>query len=270
MSTWTIQPLVYGTIDLPKSALTPGFDVGMVVKLPYLGFLLSDGRQRVLVDTGVHQSFFSGGRGYQGAVTEGGDTFVVDALAKVGVTPDDIDLVIYTHLHSDHCGNAHLFTRATHLFQESEWAAYLDPLPIITVRREYHPERIGMFASLKCERVAGDVPLLDGIELLHTPGHTPGSQSLLVRTRQGTYCLAGDLAHILHVAYPQSDRMTQLDGSVVAITPAPPEYGPGIPTPLVYDYYAWYRSLRRVKAIIRDPAFLLTGHDPVVVGKTFG
>ena len=124
--------------------------------------------------------------------------------------------------------------------------------------------------ELDCQKVVGDVELLDGLQLIHTPGHTAGSQCLLVRTEEGVYNVAGDTVHVLPIAFPEMTEMTLMDGSTLSITPAPKHWGAAVPSSLVYDHYAWYQSIYRIKAILRDPRFLLPGHEPSIVGKTFG
>jgi glyoxylase-like metal-dependent hydrolase (beta-lactamase superfamily II) len=116
----------------------------------------------------------------------------------------------------------------------------------------------------------GDVELFNGLRLILTPGHTAGSQCLLVSTEDGVYNLAGDTIHALPIAFPESTEMTLMDGTVVPITPAPAEWGPAVPSSLVYDHYAWFRSIYRIKSMLRDPGFLLPGHEPSLVGKVFG
>jgi glyoxylase-like metal-dependent hydrolase (beta-lactamase superfamily II) len=124
--------------------------------------------------------------------------------------------------------------------------------------------------KLECQRLVGDVELLDGLQLILTPGHTAGSQCLLVNTQEGVYNLAGDTIHALPIAFPDITEMTMMDGSVLPITPAPKEWGSAVPSSLVYDHYAWYKSIYRIKSMLRDKQLLLPGHEPSIVGKTFG
>src|SRR3972149_878825 len=54
------------------------------------------------------------------------------ALARLGIRPEDIDIVINTHLHWDHCYNNHLFPRATIYAQRAELQYAIAPLPLHT------------------------------------------------------------------------------------------------------------------------------------------
>ncbi|MEJ2718069.1 MAG: N-acyl homoserine lactonase family protein [Deltaproteobacteria bacterium] len=270
MSPWKIKPLVCGTIEVKKEQLTTGLDVGLPLVVPYLGFYLSDSAHKILVDNGINAKYIVDGKAWAGSPAEGGEDWVLKSLDEIGVRAEEIDCVIYTHLHNDHAGNCHLFPKAVHVFQEAEWKELLDPLPSMRIRGDFDQSLIPELEGLDCQKVVGDVELLDGLELILTPGHTAGSQCLLVDTAEGVYNLAGDTIHVLPIAFPEMKEMILMDGTVLPITPAPKHWGPAVPSSLVYDHYAWFRSIYRIKSMLRDPKFLIPGHEPSVVGKTFG
>ncbi len=270
MTEWTITPLVYGTIEVKKEQLTTALDVGLPLTVPYLGFFLTDGSHRVLLDNGINAKYIVDGRAWAGSPAEGGDAFVLQSLDRIGVSPDQIDCVLYSHLHNDHAGNCHLFPKALHVFQEAEWKELLDPLPSMKIRGDFDQSLIPEIDRLECQKLVGDVEYLPGIRVILTPGHTSGSQSLLVDTRDGVYLLAGDTIHVLPIAFPDMTDMTLMDGTVLPITPAPKHWGPAVPSSLVYDHYAWFRSVYRIKSLIKDRKFLIPGHEPSIVGKVFG
>lgn len=270
MSQWVIRPLVFGTIEVKKDQLTTGLDVGLPLKVPYLGFYLTDGKHKVLCDTGINGKYIVDGKAWAGSPAEGGEEWVRKSLAAAGVEPDEIETVIYSHLHNDHAGNCHLFPRARHLFQEAEWKELLDPLPSMMIRGDYDQSLIPEMKNLDCQRLVGDAELYAGLSVILTPGHTAGSQCLVVATRQGDYLIAGDTVHVLPIAFPGMTEMTLMDGSPLKITPAPKHWGPAVPSSLVYDHYAWYRSLYRIQALLKGPQYLIAGHEPSLVGKAFG
>jgi glyoxylase-like metal-dependent hydrolase (beta-lactamase superfamily II) len=269
MSAWTIRPLVFGTIEVKKDQLTTGLDVGLPLVVPYLGFYLTDGRHKVLCDTGINAKYIVDGKAWAGSPAAGGERWVLKALAAAGVAPDEIDTVVYSHLHNDHAGNCHLFPRARHVFQDAEWKELLDPLPSMRIRGDYDQSLVPEMKNLCCQRVCGDGELFPGLAFILTPGHTAGSQCLLVSTKSGVYNVAGDTVHVLPIAFPQMTEMTLMDGARLKITPAPAHWGPAVPSSLVYDHYAWYRSIYRIHATLRGPGFLIAGHEPSVVGKTY-
>ena len=72
MANWNIKVLDYGRIDVPKEAVTLGVDVGKMLTLPYLGFLLSDGSHKVLVDCGIHERIIVDGKAWGNFPAKGG------------------------------------------------------------------------------------------------------------------------------------------------------------------------------------------------------
>jgi len=111
-----------------------------------------------------------------------------DALKEAtGLSPDDIDLIIITHLHHDHCPLCNIYKNAKFIIQEDEWHAVHNPPACY--RHLYHPEYVdGIVPTL----VNGDVfNVLPGIHLLYTPGHTPGSQSVVIDTLAGRVIICG-------------------------------------------------------------------------------
>jgi N-acyl homoserine lactone hydrolase len=111
---------------------------------------------------------------------------LLDALARIGVKPSDINYVAVSHLHPDHVGNVDTFPQATLIMQRVEWdAAKASP------QKLFNPER-------KAELLEGDKDLFgDGsLTIIATPGHTAGHQSLLVHlNKTGYVLLTGDAAH---------------------------------------------------------------------------
>ena len=270
MSHWIIKTLLCGVIEVKKDQLTTGLDVSLPMEIPYLGFYLTDGKHKILCDTGINGKYIVNGRAWANCPAQGGEDWVLKALYDIEVNPREIEAVIYTHLHNDHAGNCHLFPEAVHIFQECEWKELLDPLPSMMIRGDFDQSLIPQLKEMNCMKLVGDLKLYEGLEILHTPGHTAGSQCLLVKTKDGVYNLTGDTVHILPIAFPEMTEMTLMDGKKITITPAPKHWGPAVPSSLVYDHYAWFRSFYRLKSLMRDPQFYLPGHETSIVGKVFG
>lgn len=269
MSDWKIYSLLYGVIDVTKDQFTTGLDIGLPITIPYLGFYMTDGHHKVLCDTGINSKYIVDGKAWAGCPAEGGETWVLKSLDEIGVDPKEIEMVVYTHLHNDHAGNCHLFPNATHVFQELEWKELLDPLPSMRIRGDFDQSLIPQLNELKCMKVVGDLCLLDGLDLILTPGHTAGSMCVLVRSKDGVYNITGDTVHVLPIAFPEMTEWTMMDGKPIDITPAPKQWGPAVPSSLVYDHYAWYRSMYRIQSMFRDPQFYLPGHETSIVGKSY-
>lgn len=263
MASWKITPLYFGYTS-GKNPAEKEFGI------PWLGFYLTNGQQKVLCDTGVKDGFFVNGKSPFGYPSDGGEEYVRKRLSEIGITPDQIDLVIYTHFHWDHAGNCHLFRKATHLFQDAEWKELLNPLPSMQFLRVYDQRVIGEFEKLSCQRVSGDVKLLNGLDLFQAPGHSAGGQCLRVSTDKGVYLIAGDLFNTYFMAYPEITEWTSLDGKRIPLDPEVKKFAFANFIITVYDHYAWYRSQYRMKAMVEGPEFLIPSHDASLIGKTFG
>lgn len=263
MSYWTIRSMDCGYTDGP----TPN---GKDWAIPFMNYYLTDGHLQVLVDNGVRDGYIQGGKSGWGYTTVGGEEYVTKGLSGVGVRPSDIDLVIYTHFHWDHVGNCHLFPQATHIFQDAEWKEMVDPLPCMDDYLVYDKPVIDELRKLPLQRVHGDVELLDGIELLHSPGHSAGSQCVRVNTQKGHYIITGDLINTYWMAYPEWTEWVLLNGTVTTIDPDVARWMRTLFLVTVYDNYAWHRSQYRIKALARERQFLIPSHDASVLGKTFG
>lgn len=267
---WKIYPLVFGWIEAPKNLLTVGLDANILIKIPYLGYYLTDGIHNILVDNGINSKYIVNGKAWAGMSAGGGEEYILNEFKRINVNLSDIDTVIYTHLHNDHVGNCHLFPKARHVFQHEEWKELLDPLPSMKMRGDYDQSMIEVLKGLSCERVVGNLEYLDGISLILTPGHTAGSQCVIVDTEKGKYLLSGDTIHIRHIAYGYLDKMEMMDGSIIEVTPAPKEWEEISHSSLVYDHYEWYRSIYKIRSMFKDPDYVLTGHGPYIVNKVFG
>ena len=271
MSTqWKLKALFCGRISVPKNTATPGMDSHIVFEAPYLAFLLLGIRRTILVDTGISENYITNGKAWGGLPAEGGGRYLLSSLAEAGVGPGDIDTVIFTHLHNDHAGNNTLFENARFIFQKDEWKTLLDPLPIMRFRKDYDPAIISDLKNLDCAVIDGDLELPDGVSLIKTPGHTPGSQSIGIRTENGFRILVGDHWHHFFNGFSQLTRFVDLDGKAYDITPAPEECGPFIPPGIVCNYYDWYDSCHKIRALIGPggQTCVVPGHEPSLLSTT--
>jgi N-acyl homoserine lactone hydrolase len=119
-----------------------------------------------------------------------------------------IDIVINTHLHFDHCGGNHLFAGKPFYVQRQE---------LEDARGENYtiPEWVDA-PGVQYTLVDGELELLPGLRLLPAPGHTPGSQMILLETDTRPIILGGDVA----VRYEELDKpTTQGQQAVRALNP---------------------------------------------------
>ena len=111
-----------------------------------------------------------------------------EGLAKHGLKPEDIDLVIQTHCHIDHIPLAPKFSNAKFLVQQKE-LEYHRSSPPPPVDPRTCPEVF--LDTLNWEPVNGDYKVEDGLQVIFTPGHTAGGQSVVVDTAEGVAIIDG-------------------------------------------------------------------------------
>jgi glyoxylase-like metal-dependent hydrolase (beta-lactamase superfamily II) len=102
-----------------------------------------------------------------------------DGIAA-GVRPEEIDVLILTHLHGDHASSLHLFPRARVLVQRDELRYAVAPLAPHRWAYESYPP-LGLAAD-RFEVLDGDAEIAEGVSVHLTPGHPPGLQGVAVRT----------------------------------------------------------------------------------------
>jgi len=124
-------------------------------------------------------------------------------LRRLGIRPEEVDLVVTTHLHWDHAGgltrrNAEgevelTFKRARHFIQRSEWDFALQP--DVRSRPSYITDDFTPLADGNdmVEFLDGDAEVLPGVHLRHVGGHTPGSQVLVLQSGDVACAVTGDL-----------------------------------------------------------------------------
>jgi glyoxylase-like metal-dependent hydrolase (beta-lactamase superfamily II) len=188
---WQLSILEVGVIPgVPLQVYLPDAPDGVLVDPPCFCFIAADGSHTVLVDTGPDQV-----RSGQAGLRIEGDSasLLVAGLRAAGLTPDDVDLIVHTHLHYDHMQNDLLFPGAQVAVQRTElaWAKSADSGPFYV--------GVGELASALGERLRlldGETEILPGLTALPNGGHTPGHQSVLARTAAGDACVCGDIVSL--------------------------------------------------------------------------
>ena len=213
---FTLHALEAGMLALDGGAM-----FGVVPKPLWEKRIAADGRNRiplatrcllvetpdalVLIDNGIgnkEDAKFADIYGVENAATDGSVTRLEQCIRAAGFEPEDIDVMIDSHLHFDHAGgNTYLdaegrvrlsFPNARYIVQrgELEWAhranertraSYFD--------RNYDP----VMEAGRLELVDGIARPLPGVELRPTPGHTPFHQSIVLRSGGQTACFLADV-----------------------------------------------------------------------------
>ena len=230
---YTIKPLILSQVMTDTSVMTYLTYIGQKSVRPYVMWYIEGGEKKILVDTAIEAaSYREYHPGFMDFPFEHVQSFR-SALQSVNCTPEDIDIVIQTHLHFDHCMNTTKCINADVYVQEEELAFALDPHPIFSILY-----RKSLYEDLNLRVVKGDSTLLPGIDLLFVPGHSRGCQAVLIQTSSGKVAISG-FCTIAENFYPPEDIQT-------TVTPfaSAPVIIPGICT----DPYQAYESILKVKS----------------------
>jgi N-acyl homoserine lactone hydrolase len=230
-----------GRVRIRRSIYLPDAERGETIELPVSSILLRHAQGNVLFDTGCHPSVADEPEARWGGVAKvmvpimrPGDN-VLTGLAEIGLEPDDIDVVVCSHLHPDHCGCNAFFKRATVVVHAREIEAARAPGAETVGYLKADWDHPVPFDVIEGERdLFGD----NRIVLVPLPGHTPGTTGALVALeRSGTFLLASDTVSL---------RATLDTGIVPRNT---------------WNGEALLKSLAEVKRIEAGGATVLCGHD---------
>jgi glyoxylase-like metal-dependent hydrolase (beta-lactamase superfamily II) len=249
MKTYQIYPLLVGETSGPAGsgrATGSGRPAGSGgAGAAYICYLIKGEDTLILVDSGPADNEWSTKHHYKMLMEKNSSELLIEKLGELGVKPEDIRILVDTHLHWDHCYNNHIFSNARIYVQQKEIRFALDPLPAHYLIYEafqagFTPGWVKSTAQF--EAIDGDYDLCDGIRLVTLPGHSPGFQGVLVNTTGGRCLIAGD-------AIP---FMSNWDDQ---------EYGLPKPSSICTDLHAYYDSLKKMISICN---YVLPGHDKKV------
>ena len=184
-----------GAVDIARSSFVPWLESPARdehVVAPVWSALLRTSEGNILFDTGLHpvhvdrpDATFGGASAFRVTMTH--EDAIVARLAALGVRPDDIAVVVNSHLHFDHAGNNGAFPKATFVVQ-AEHLAYAKGKPNFPALYWDIPE-------LTYLPTTGRARVARGVEVVPTPGHAPGHQSLVIDlSESGRVVLTGDAA----------------------------------------------------------------------------
>ncbi|HEX6626945.1 MAG TPA: MBL fold metallo-hydrolase [Gemmatimonadaceae bacterium] len=159
----------------------------------------------ILIDTGAGNKEDDKFKDIYGLENEGagGSTMLEDGLAQIGVRPDDIVMVINTHLHFDHAGGNTRsgrdgaveisFPNATYIVKRGEYE-YATHTNERTAASYFERNFTPVEAAGKIEFVSREKEIVKGVRVIPTPGHTPFHQSILIESAGERALYLGDLA----------------------------------------------------------------------------
>ena len=171
---WTIHPIVCGLNATDQGIMTYQRHYGTRIHIPIYAWFL-EGPRKILIDTGLED--FVVDPEVEAALDVHTET-LEEGLNRLGVKPQDIEIVIHTHLHDDHCQNDSLFPQAEVFVQRREWQFCLDPHPLD------HRFDAELLEGVRLTELDGDAEIEPGLRVISTPGHTPGGQSVVIDTKE--------------------------------------------------------------------------------------
>jgi N-acyl homoserine lactone hydrolase len=236
----TILPL--GTCWSAHGVVTPGHLHDEKFSIPVSSYLVELDRGRLLlIDTGMSRAHI----GSPDATWAGTDFAemltpvmqpeddIAAQLNALGIEPPQIDYVINTHLHFDHAGNNFQFINATFFAQREHYEHALG--------NPDFPNEYWNVPGLRYELLDGGGEVLPGVEIVVTPGHAPGHQSVVLHLRRdGDLVICGDAIYL-------QDNLDLENWQAMA------------------DPEEARKSARRLTELEAQGARLLYGHDPAQV-----
>lgn len=206
--------------------------------MDYFMWLLRRGTEAILVDTG-YDSAEGTARGRPIRLNP------VEALAPLGVSPQDVTQLIVTHLHYDHAGGLHLFPNAVLHMQAAEMAYATGPCMCHdTLRMPYTAghvcEAVQRLYAGKVKFYDGDAEIAEGVTVHCIGGHSRGMQAVRVRTQTGWMVLASDATH-----FYENFMLRK-------------------PFPIVVDMQNMLDGFGTLEKLATRPDLIVPGHDPLV------
>ena len=225
-----IEPLRLAEVTLPE-----GHPARRTQRCLVFGFVIDHPEGAIVVDTGVGvgNSF----------IDEVYNPWVDDldaALRAVDVEPASVRAVVNSHLHFDHCGQ-------NQRWYEARVPVYVQETEVLAARRPFYSVPEWATVPPECLRsIRGDEEIAEGVQLLATPGHTQGHQSVLVEASESRVVIAAQAVWEFHeleqeVASEANVDANELRGAAV-------------------------ESIRRLKRLRPDRAYF--SHDPTVWVRT--
>ena len=239
---YEVYAIRFASIPFRVAGLVAGADTSRRLDIAMMVWLLKgpDGRN-VLVDAGFYRDAFLSRWRPEDFVKPS------DAIAKVGVKPEDITDVIISHIHWDHLDGVDLFPKARIWIQREEFDHHLDVTGVVR-NRAVDSVDAKMLAQIgrdgRVSKVDGDdKEILPGIRVYTGGKHTFASQFVGVNTAAGTVVIASDNAYLYENLAKKVAIAQTLDAA------------------------SNLRAQARMATLAADPRLIVPGHDPEVFSR---
>ena len=197
---------MFGVVPKPLWERKAPADERNRIRLSLTCLLIRTGRQNILVETGIGDKFDAK---FKDIYKVQHPPTLLAGLAELGLKPEDVVLVINTHLHFDHCGwntrrldgkTVPTFPRARYLIQRGEWEQALNP----TERnRASYLEEFFKPAEPQTDFLEGDAEIAPGIRVEVVPGHTRHLQCVRIESgNECAYFISDVVPTAAHLPYP--------------------------------------------------------------------
>lgn len=241
MSQFKIHPIVMGTKNFDKGMMTYQHEYGKPYTIPIYCWYIEGGDKKILVDTGEMHPIKSEDR--QTAI--GGKIYTFEeGLDRWGLAPEDIDIVIHTHLHNDHCENDYKCVNALFYVHQKELERIHNPHPLDFRYLADYIEDIednGQIVAIESNR-----EIVPGIRVMHTPVHTDGGLTVIIDTAKGKAVISG-FCVIMENFYPPVE-ITAMEMEVI-----PP--GTHVNVYEAYDIMLKVREMADILLPLHEPKF---------------
>jgi glyoxylase-like metal-dependent hydrolase (beta-lactamase superfamily II) len=172
------------------------FEPGLMVPVPV--WFIDGEESKILIDTGLGDCEeivrLQYRYGIEYVARKSKEQDIVSGLAGKGLKPEDIDIVVLTHLHFDHIGNTELFRNARFIVQACEIPMLVSPPRFATFYYREWSHKITQISD-RLTPIEGNLRLTKNVELVKLGGHSPGQMAVFVETARGKVCIASDFLY---------------------------------------------------------------------------
>jgi glyoxylase-like metal-dependent hydrolase (beta-lactamase superfamily II) len=194
-----IIPLDVGTLEWDQGECTLRRGFGKKVKAPFIAFYIEGLEKKVLIDTGPRNQERS--QRFHKALNPiiSPEQEMPQRLRQIGLKPDDIEILVLTHLHWDHVGHADKLANARIFVSREEFNYAMAPLPPLRAGYEnllpgVEPVFLPVLHQFEYLEMREE-EIIPGLKVFPTPGHTTGCISVEVETGNGPYIVSGDAVY---------------------------------------------------------------------------